>query len=268
MASTTITIETQDNTFSVVKKLLSEVNSDSHHSILLQLFVRHGYNVPLSKRQIEKELGLTLAFRNVQFGEGIMIHNLQELIQLASLLPGDLQRDLRTFHDKYKNYGLQRTGEGKTIQYSWTPITEEEYNWIQGTPIVPRSIFNTEEERFTFVLSKRGMCEICDNKDRLAIDHWRAHSIYNIDTPNIAVLLCEQCNNIHHNHDASTIILKKKGNIQCIKNWIAVEKRIRENGYMPNEKDIQTQNEHIDAVFKYYLETIGHEFTDLLSMKL
>ena len=253
---------------SVIQRLLTETRRDTQNSILLDIFNRYGYNIPIPKRQLEKELGFSIAFKGAQFGKGIVIHNLQDIMALATELPGDLQRSLRTFHDKFVSYGLQRDGDCENIRYCWRPITEDEFNWNRGVPIVPRNIFATDAERDAFVAQRNRKCEICGNSTRLAIDHWRAHSVYRIDTPNIAVLLCEQCNNIHHNFDASKILAKKKQDTQCVKNWISVENRIRIAGYMPNEDDIRTQNQIIDEVVDYYQTILGYSFSDLAQMKL
>ena len=118
----------------------------------------------------------------------------------------------------------------------------------------------TDSEIDTFFKEKKNKCEMCgtcktDNEIlRMAIDHWRAYSTYNIDDPKIAVLLCEKCNNIHHNYDASKIALKYKYNILIVKNWIKKENEIRNNGYMPNEDDIKTQRQNIQSLTDYYKE--------------
>ena len=254
--------------FSVIDRLSAETRKDTQNSILLDIFKRHGYDVPIPKRQLEKELGFAIAFKGAQFGEGIVIRNLQDIMALATELPGDLQRSLRTFHDKFVSYGLERDGEGENIRYQWRSITEEYFNWNRGVPRVPRNIFATDAERDAFVEQRNRKCEVCGFNTRLAVDHWRAHSVYRIDTPNIAVLLCEVCNNIHHNFDASKILAKKKQDTQCVKNWISIEKRIRDAGYLPNEDDISTQNQIIDEVVDYYQTTLGYSFADLDLMKL
>ena len=79
---------------------------------------------------------------------------------------------------------------------------------------------------------------------RLVVDHWRAHSIYNIDSENIAVLLCEKCNNIHHNKDASQIALKYKSDMRIVTNWRNKELEIRSKGYMPNNADPSSTRKH------------------------
>jgi hypothetical protein len=236
---------------------------------------------------------------------------------MATYLPGDLQRQVRTFYDKFNKYGLQRIELDKKVKeksiplskeqlqlllaakglstvgkkqelvqrlkadgnqakaeneendqnveddeedeekqenvtYIWRPISEDEYNWINGQPKVPRNIFATEADRDAFLNKYDKKCEICGDTNRLAVDHWRAHSVYGIDTSDIAVLLCETCNNIHHNVDASKIMIKKQSDLKCVKNWINIEKRVREKGFMPNPADQLAQNQHIQQVLDYY----------------
>jgi hypothetical protein len=261
---TDIITTTTEEEFNIIEILLNSIRENSQHKYFLNTFIRHGFNVRISKRQLEKEFGLQYAFKDVTINEANPITSINQLTDLAGYLPGDLQRTLRTFYDKYHDYGIQRDDSGDNIYYWWTPITRNEYNWINGTPIVPRNIFNNDEERDAFVASKQGKCEICSSTTRLAIDHWRAHSVYKIDSPLIAVLLCEQCNNTHHNYDGSKIMIKKKENLQCVRNWFEIEKRICANGYPPNESDKKCQNENIEAVIHYYRNNHNLELTYLL----
>jgi len=286
--------------FDVVGKLLTSCRPNTQIHILLSIFNQIGYNTVIPKRQLEKRLGLAFCFSGVQFGEGITIHNFNDLLAMATYLPGDLQRQVRTFYDKYHKYGLQRIEtekkakalsskqlqvllaakglstvgkkqelvqrlkdaasdgeddeeeEQENVTYMWAPISEDEFNWINGQPKVPRNIFANDADRDAFVNKYGKKCEICGDTNRLAVDHWRAHSVYGIDSPDIAVLLCETCNNTHHNVDASKIMIRKQTDLKCVKNWINIEKRVREKGYMPNAEDQLAQNQHIQQVLHYY----------------
>ena len=255
--------------FNILHTLFVTTRENTQNHCLLNIFHRVGFDVRIPKRQLEKELGIFHAFKDVAFSETnpITITSLQQLTDLAGLLPGDLQRTLRTFHDKYHRYGLERDGSGENISYWWTSMSKTEYDWTRGIPIVPRNIFTNDIERDAFVESRKSCCEICGSKERLAVDHWRAHSVYQVDSPLIAVLLCEQCNNTHHNYDASKLMVKKKENLQCVKNWIEIEKKIRLNGYLPNEIDQQSQNANIDIVFDYYKTTHELELVALLELR-
>lgn len=196
---------------------------------------------------------------------------MEELVATLDYAPGDVQRQLRTFHDKFKRYGLVREGEGETIKYIWTPKKKSDLDTIIRPAL--RNIFKSDLERDAFIQSKEDKCELCgisSKEERLAVDHWRAHSVYNIDEQGIAVLLCETCNNIHHNYDASKCIVNNKNNIKYIKNWIKVEKRVREMGYLPNEEDLKTQGENIQKVIEYYetIQPIAPEFWEGLAEKV
>lgn len=171
-------------------------------------------------------------------------------IERYDKIPGDVQRDIRNFYTEFKLYGLEQRGQNKTLEYKWSPISEEEYNKIKTIVIVRRNIFKNDKEKNEFKKSKKNCCEICGSKHRLAIDHWRAYSIYKIDDKEIATLLCEKCNNIHHNFDASRIITKYKDNIRCIRNWKEIEDRISKK-FPPNEQDKKEQEKNIIFIKEY-----------------
>lgn len=251
-------------TFDIREELFRQKQDTTNVSILLKIFMKREYTVEIPKRVIEKEFGLTLSLQKVNF-DGIA--TLEDLIREADFLPGDLQRDLRTFYMNFHKFGLRKKGDGKDIVYYWEPISIEEYNFIKNINIPDRNIFKTDAEKREFVKTKNGKCEICFGNERLCIDHWRAYSVYQIDDPRIAVLLCERCNNIHHNLDASVILEKNRYNLQAIKNWISIEKRVRENGFAPNKEDAKQQNNMITETNNYYLLNVG-PFTELLEMKI
>jgi len=251
-------------TFDIREELFRQKQDTTNVSILLKIFMKREYTVEIPKRVIEKEFGLTLSLQKVNFDE---IASLEDLIREADFLPGDLQRDLRTFYMNFHKFGLRKRGDGKNIVYYWEPISIEEYNFIKNINIPDRNIFKTDAEKREFVKTKNAKCEICFGNERLCIDHWRAYSVYQIDDPRIAVLLCERCNNIHHNLDASVILKKNRYNLQAIKNWISIEKRIRENGFAPNKEDAKQQNNMITETNDYYLLNAG-SITELLEMKI
>jgi hypothetical protein len=174
-------------------------------------------------------------------------------------------KDCDLYQEELKNY------EGMNILYTWTPKKKSELDTIVRPAL--RNIFKTELERDAFVQSKEDKCELCEissKEERLAVDHWRAHSVYNIDEQGIAVLLCEKCNNIHHNYDASKCVVNNKDNIKYIKNWIKTEKKVREMGYLPNEDDLKTQYENIQKVTEYYetIQPLAPEFWEGLVDKM
>lgn len=196
---------------------------------------RKGIWIP--KREIEKIFGLKTALKDVDLST---INNMDDLLKQAKKLPGDVQRQIRTFYYKFCKYGLKREGNGKKLKYKWEPVNKYE-DFVKDCP---RDLFKTKRDRYKFCESKKFKCEVCGNGgdgERMAIDHWRAHSIYKIDDKKIAVHLCEKCNNIHHNHDAVKIAKKNYDNQKIIKKWINIELRIRKNGYLPNDNDKKQQ---------------------------
>jgi len=224
----------------------------------------------LKKRDIDTKFTLRVMLKSYEPNE--IPSNVEELEENADPPPGDPQRDLRTFYTKFKKYGLEQREkvngkeEGTPLMYRWNPIPKSESENIIHP--AARNIFKTQNLIDKFIKSKNNMCEMCgrnsnnDDVVRMAIDHWRSHSKYNIDDPRIAVLLCEHCNNIHHNHDACKIALKYKENTSIIKKWIEKEKGIREEGFYPNETDLRQQNEAYTQINDYHesINPLGKEF--------
>lgn len=177
------------------------------------------------------------------------IVTVEDLLEAGSI-PGDVQRQIRTVVSNRQL--IKRVPEEQEIFYK---LNDEEKKIT-----CQRNLFKTQEDRDSFVNSKKNKCEMCSSEDnRMAIDHWRAHSVYNIDDEKIAVLLCETCNNIHHNVDASKILIKKKEDISIINNWISIETRIRESGFYPNTDDLSSQVKNISEVTRYIIENFGKD---------
>ena len=248
---------------------LVEMTKEGTQLRTIAVIFENNISNPISKRDIEKEYTARTMATKITFP--VTFTSMEELVATLDYAPGDVQRQLRTFHDKFKRYGLVREGEGETIKYIWTPKKKSDLDTIIRPAL--RNIFKSDLERDAFVQSKEDKCELCgisSKEERLAVDHWRAHSVYNVDEQGIAVLLCETCNNIHHNYDASKCIVNNKNNIKYIKNWIKVEKRVREMGYLPNEEDLKTQGENIQTVIEYYetIQPLAPEFWEGLSEKV
>jgi len=175
-------------------------------------------------------------------------------------LPGDVQRQLRTFKEKFHKYGLECNNNDRTPIYTWNPKPISALDTIISP--AARNIFKNKKEKEQFKKEKKNICEICETKaDRMAIDHWRAHSTYNIDNKNIAVLLCETCNNIHKNYDASNIFVNKKyiDIYKCYKNWLKKEKEITDKGFSPNEEDKIQQKNNISKYTNYWKNYLKNE---------
>lgn len=261
--------------FDIIKQLLTVCKKNTYNNNILSVFSKIPYGTDISKRDLEKIFGFSISFKDINVIElGKTLSNcktndeaLLNLISVSKPLPGDLQRAIRLFYDEYKNYGLKQRGKNSTLRYYWEPITQYEYDKLNGAIRVPRNIFKTDTDRDNFISSKDNKCEICKSTKTLAVDHWRAYSVYKIDNIDIAVLLCECCNNEHHNYDASKILKHKKENYLCVKRWIEIEKRIRNLGYMPNEEDKKTQNEMIDFIVCFCIDNEMPIHEELLSMK-
>ena len=206
-------------------------------------------HVPIPKREVERQFAIRhMSINNIY---PFVVNSIQDLLDKLGFAPGDLQRQLRTFFEKFSKYGLHKQGDGDDIVYTFDPISKSECEAIVRPAL--RNIFKNKVERDLFIQSKSGKCQLCTSTERLAIDHWRAHSVYNIDDPKIAILLCEKCNNTHHNFDASHCIKKNK-EVPYLRNWIKIEKEIRGYGFEPNEVDLNTQRESIAHVNNHYCQ--------------
>jgi len=228
-----------------IARITDAVRNGSQNHIIATIFEKNP-NTPLGKRYIEREYALQVAFKDVTDEQIASISSKRDLLAIANDIPGDVQRVLRCFFDNYKQYGIVRNGERADTTYTYTPTTIAH---MEPNMRVNRNIFRNEDDKQEFIRSRKNACEVCGkHATRMAIDHWRAHSVYNIDDVKIAVLLCEKCNNIHHNRDASHLISTYSNDNTVVKNWIKIEKRICENGFHPNETDKEDQKMNIQAV--------------------
>lgn len=242
--------------------LIDEIREGTQDYTIAEIFTENR-NKPISKGNLETLFALRWAFRGVSPEKKCTIKeviNAAQYIPGVQYIPGDVQRIVRLFYNKFNKYGLEKIEKSESsdgeIYYKWNPIDVDELKDIIHPEA--RNIFKTESEIETFYNSKEYKCEMCgkckrDCKTlRMAVDHWRAHSTYNIDSPKIAVLMCEKCNNIHHNFDASKIAKKHKDNLQIVKNWVKKEKEIRSAGFPPNEDDLKTQLDVKEIITKHY----------------
>lgn len=202
--------------------------------LIIATIFENNVHCPLAKRDIEKEYGLRYSFQQIQFPQ--QFQSIEELIDQCLPLPGDLQRGLRNFYTKFHKYGLEcQSTKRNNMIYIWNPKLISEFDTSVSQPL--RNLFKTKAKIEEFKEHHHHVCELCESDLRLTIDHWRAYSTYQIDDERIAVLLCEKCNNIHHNRDAIHCVKKNADNINYIKKWIQIEKRICDYGFLPNEKD-------------------------------
>ena len=259
--------------FNVMESILKTLLRDTQPKILLEIFLNKPFGTHISKRDLETEFSIRVMYpKSEELGKLLTNSSSHEerisvLFNYATHIPGDVQRTLRTFSDTYQDYGLKKSGDGATLSYYWENITHEQFKRLRGEVLVPRNIFKTTKDNDDFKKKKNNKCEICESSKRVAVDHWRAYSTYKIDNESIAVLLCEDCNNIHHNFDASKLLKHKMRDCLCINNWIAIETRIREAGYVPNEEDKKTQINMINEVHEFWLANKIQINEKLLAMK-
>ena len=222
----------------------------------------------ISKRELEREFSFRWAFREINDDEKLTKF---EFIKKACNIPGDVQKRIRDTYKEMKKYGMECIGDRETLKYRWNPIKREQLEDI----IHPcaRNLLKTDKEIKDFYKLKKNKCEMCgasktdEQTRRMAIDHFRAHSKYNIDNKCIGVLLCEKCNNIHHNYDACKIALTYKDNLKIVKNWVKKEKEMRDKGFLPNEEDLALQKKVISEIIEYYqdINPINNEFWEGLN---
>lgn len=242
--------------FSILEELkINKFNNNNQNSIIFNIFYDNEYEYKISKRELETRFCLETILLNFEDNLFTETNNKKDFINKIinkTKIPGDVQLQIRIFYENNEKYGLKKIGNGKNIKYYWTNISINDY--IQKIDIlyINRKIFTNIDERDEFIKNKKIKCEICGDNERLCIDHWRAFNCYKIDDKKIASLLCERCNNIHHNNDASVFIIKYIDNINIINNWINIEKRVRDAGFLPNEKDIIIQSNNAKYVYEYY----------------
>lgn len=147
-------------------------------------------------------------------------------------VPGDVQRQLRTFYDKHSKNGLEfkYTGQGHSKVYCFNPDAEV----VEVTK--PPRMFD-DAIKGAVIARTKNKCEVCDNtEERMCGDHWRAYNHYHEEYPNIStegncVWLCETCNIIKK--DRSAIHLVRKGRCS-MERFQTIDDRITGNGFARN----------------------------------
>jgi len=198
-------------------------------------------NIRLSSKQICTAYSLQWLMN--QCNEKSLTTDIAELLklditQLNVEMPGDVQRQLRTFHDHHGHHGITQTFEGATPYYIYDPSI------IHCTiKFQPRSFANDDIKMIRYRNNNR--CECCgiptDEKIpriKPCADHWRSwsryHLVSNISSEGNCVLLCQTCNISKSNKPG--IHLVRKGICSLI-TWQAIEDRITRNGFPPNEEE-------------------------------
>ena len=178
-----------------IKKM--EVTKKPTQIQLIKDIILNNPNKVLSKRRIEKVYSLTWATKNLTDNDIERISTKEELIEICDNIPGDVQRQLRTAYDdlKTKGYYIRKVNKD---EYLYEP--EKNTNVVHIKDV--RNIFSESNEKKVFIESHNSKCEICDSEhsfdNPFNIDHWRPHAVYNTSAKENAVLLCQNCNQLHH----------------------------------------------------------------------
>jgi hypothetical protein len=225
-------------TYNDILKHQSKNFSTTQNGIILKILFDNP-NEFITNRNITLKYSLrhNLKEKCIKFEEGE--YNADKLFKKLTenhfKLPGDVQRAPRKVYEIYNYLGIERTGKRNNPSYKLSPITKEKYNSLYNIK-QRRNIFTNKQNKNDFIKKHQSKCEICGRKKNgnvlIVIDHWYPHIIYNNSNKKNAVLLCEPCNNIHHNHDGSIFLDKYYENrdltTKIIKKYIKIQERMVE----------------------------------------
>ena len=79
---------------------------------IAEIFDTHQH-MPISKREVEKRFAISEMFAKIKFP--ITFTSQQDAVDKLDNAPGDLQRQVRTFFDKFSRYGLHKQEKNKTL---------------------------------------------------------------------------------------------------------------------------------------------------------
>ena len=125
----------------------------------------------ISSRELQTQYGL----RYLESQTGISNPTILEILGTGAILPGDLQRQVRTFYKTHRNNGLiEKNPESKrNMIYIFKPKLISEI-----TPQVRDTRCYSREVSDNLMRKHNGCCEFCHKRSlRMAIDHWREDSI-------------------------------------------------------------------------------------------
>ena len=220
---------------------------------LIMEYILSNPNRVLSKREIEKNYTLTWCMKDLTDEQIKCVSSKEELIKICGNVPGDVQRQLRTAVKtlRKKGFFINKHNESKN-EYLYEP----EKNTNIEAIVDHRDIFYDADEKEAFIKSHNSMCELCGSihsfDNPFNIDHWRPHAVYNTSAKENAVLLCQNCNQLHHDHDGIVLIRKLDSicGAERIMNWIRIETRIRQFGLHANDNHIKDQEIVINKLYK------------------
>ena len=115
-----------DDTINTTDSYVSLIDLTTAHtqSRLIAEIFNNQPHVPIPKREVERQFAIRHMSKNNIYP--IVINCIQDLLDILENAPGDLQRTLRTFFEKFSKYGLHKQGDGDDIVYTFIPILKSE----------------------------------------------------------------------------------------------------------------------------------------------
>lgn len=214
------------------KKIIEYHKKDTQMYFISKIF-EENKNIWMSGQTVNKKY--VINHFKLQCEKNNIIFNYENLYKNDEIkIPGDVQRQLRTFYEKHKIHGItQKTLKNRSKLY----IYDDKIKKIDKKK-PPRS--------FPKKLRKKNIkCIICnDNKD-MCLDHWRPYNIYcyiyeNISTIGNCVFLCEHCNLVKKNRSGAHLV--RKG-ICSYDKWLDIESKITKNGFPPIKQELKEQHQ-------------------------
>lgn len=120
-------------------------NTKSQTHIISEIF-NNNIDKKISKRELEREFTLKSSLKpNItnEIVKNMSFSSIDDITDVFGLIPGDVQRQVRSHYDKFKKYGLTRYEEGSQIYYMWSPILKSELDIVVHP--VARNIFSQDK---------------------------------------------------------------------------------------------------------------------------
>lgn len=223
-------------------------NEGTQQRIIANIFWEKPY-CEITSREVQTLYGL----RHLEAQTGITNPTISEILAAGAVLPGDLQRNMRSFYKAHKNHGLtEKNNESKrNMTYIFKPKLISEI-----TPEVKDCRNYSKKVSDELMKKHNGCCEFCGiKKIRMAIDHWRPYDHTGVTDVRGAVLLCEQCNNIKSSRSAIHLV-HPKHYPQWYSRYVAIEKRITEAGFPPSNEE-QKENNCVMILLQEWKNKLG-----------
>jgi len=183
--------------------------------------------------------------------------------------PGDIQRQIRTYYDKRKLYGIEQIKYGL---YRYKPILKKINNDVLNNVslnnislnnnVLTNDVSNNSRNfansiKLQVLERSKNKCEICNqpfnpqfnqtlNQDR-EYDHWIPYSKGGLSTLENCVILCRNCNLKKKDHTPFYIVWKH------IRNIYKIEKNCNKNYKFQNQIMYQTENINMLSIIISFL---------------